>query len=539
MASENLELNLLNICDNIQDPLFVLDGSGKIFFSNSAFDRLTNPIPEGREKNINNWLDSIRTETLLKKVKTSIQNLRVTRISIHQNSKWYNLSINPINTPNSECTKAVVLAYDYTENVEREMKLNSLAEELELSRDVIQDNAGELAKAYDQLEFSRQELERFSKKLEEQNKLLIESDEKQKELNAQKDKFVSIISHDLRAPFTSILGYSDALLTAWDGVTEEEKLDFIDIINKAAKSQLELLDTLLHWSRFQTKKVTVRPEVINMAHFVDNCIMNLSGIAQKKGISLKHDISEDINIIGDHMLLSQVIQNIISNALKFTKEGGKIIVSLSGNPENEMLTFSITDTGVGIPEHIRLKLFRTDSKVARKGTSGEVGTGLGLLVCKEIIDLHNGEIWVESIEGKGTTFSFTIPKAYFRILIISGNDEEYKYFKNLLEENHGEFNTFHAHTLKEADELLLKPEYSLIICTQLNDKTESDAFFELINRNSIVKLIPTVITSVIKDQDTLETFLSNGADFVLPVSADKSQIMDALDKILFGLIHNQ
>lgn len=539
MQTENPELNLLNICENIQDPLFILDSSGKIVFSNSSFTRLIDTSQDSNEKTIYDWLEPLRAETLMKKVKTSIQNQRVSHISIHQSNRWYNLSINPMKTAEGDYPKVVILAYDYTDNVEREMKLNSLAEELELSRDVIQDNASELAKAYDQLEFSRQELERFSKKLEEQNKLLIESDEKQKELNAQKDKFVSIISHDLRAPFTSILGYSDAMLSAWDGITNEEKLDFIEIINKAAKSQLELLDTLLHWSRLETNKVTLRPEVINMTQFVDNCIMNLSGIAQKKEISIINIINDEINIIGDHLLLSQVIQNIISNALKFTREGGKITVSLSGDPLKDKLTFSISDNGVGMPENIRLKLFRTDSKVARKGTSGEIGTGLGLLVCKQIIDLHDGEIWVDSIEGKGTTFSFTIPKAYPNVLIISKNEDERQIFKLLLQENHKEFSVTDVENLKDAEKLLIKPEYSLIIYSHLNNKSGADAFFEVINRNPQIKLIPTIVTSSIKDQDTIESYLNNGADFVLPSFPDKSQAADVLDKILFGLIHNQ
>jgi signal transduction histidine kinase len=421
--------------------------------------------------------------------------------------------------------------------MEKLAELNNLAEELELSRDAFHDNASELARAYDELEYSRQELESFSKKLEEQNKLLQESEEKQKILNAQKDKFVSIISHDLRAPFTSILGYSEALTNAWETISESEKLDFIGIINKAAKTQLELLDTLLQWSRLETNRVHVKPEVVGMVNLVENCVIALSGIAQKKNIVIKISIPEKISVLGDHLLLSQVIQNLISNALKFTKSDGRITITYEGESDKYMQKFSIRDTGIGMPESIRTKLFHIDSKVSRKGTSGEAGTGLGLLVCKEIIDLHNGSISVESLENQGTTFFFTLPKAFQNVLIISDNKSNLEYLNKLVCEYFIDFKTILINNIDDSKGYFSEPEFSLLIYDKTSDSIDNDIFFDLINQNEKIQIVPTVLFIFNATQDTLEQYLSNGVDFIISKPFEDNLIIDTFTKILFGLLN--
>jgi signal transduction histidine kinase len=485
------------------------------------------------------WLEPAKEDIVLVKIAECIDSKKSCNTVIQHKKSWYNLSINPKIDSQNNCSSAIIIAYDYSDTMKKQMELNNLADELELSRDAFQDNASELAKAYDELEYSRQELERFSRKLGEQNKLLSESDEKQKILNAQKDKFVSIISHDLRAPFTSILGYSEALITAWNSITETEKLDFIGIINKAAKTQLELLDTLLQWSRLETNRVQVKPEVICALSLVENCVMSLSGIAQKKNILIEIIIPENISILGDHLLLSQVIQNLLSNALKFTRNGGKITIAYDGTDENNTYKFFIRDTGIGMPESIRTKLFRIDSKVSRKGTSGEAGTGLGLLVCKEIIDLHYGSIHVESVDNEGTSFFFSLPKAFPNVLLIKNELSENEYFNKLIKEYFPDFNIISVQNTTQAEKYFTNPELSLLLYDNDNDSDLNDKklFFDWINRDSIICNIPCILITSDIDQDTFESYLTNGIDFIITKPFDENLVIDTLTKILFGLLN--
>ena len=204
-------------------------------------------------------------------------------------------------------------------------------------------------------------------------------------LNETKDRFISIISHDLRTPFTSILGFTDLLLSD-NELSEGEKTQYVKFIQESAQSMFDLVNSLLDWTRLQTGRMKFEPEKIDAKNIVDKSLRSLSGMAMQKGLTLNNEISDEVIIFADSNLLLQVFNNIISNSIKFTGDGGSISVSAVPFVLNRNYEFSIKDTGIGIKEENLSKLFNVDTKFTTEGTAGEKGTGLGLSLCKEIVE---------------------------------------------------------------------------------------------------------------------------------------------------------
>ena len=230
-----------------------------------------------------------------------------------------------------------------------------------------------------------------------------------KDLNATKDKFFSIISHDLKSPFNAILGFSSMLLAKHNSFNRSEREEAIKYMNTSAESAFKLLENLLTWSKSQSGKMEYSPKRLNLSHSVSETIGNLQGQADEKGITIINNVLDNINLFADENMLSMVLRNLISNALKFTYKGG--VVSIKAQRRIEDILVSVSDTGVGIPEETLSKLFNLSENISTKGTNDEKGTGLGLILCKEFVEQHSGNIWAESEIGKGTTFYFTIPTA--------------------------------------------------------------------------------------------------------------------------------
>ncbi len=246
--------------------------------------------------------------------------------------------------------------------------------------------------------------------LENANIKLAESETNLKELNATKDKFFSIISHDLRNPFISIIGMSEILLEDYKEIPDEERINFINQINSAGKFTHHLLENLLNWAGMQTERIKVNKTNFNLQEVVDEIIqLNLTN-AKMKSIELFTSVHEKTIINADKFMIDTVIRNLVSNAIKFTREGGKI--SVSSEAKDEKISITIEDNGVGIqPENLK-KLFRIDNQVKTKGTAGEAGSGLGLILCKEFIEKNNGTITVESEQGQGSRFILTLNNGY-------------------------------------------------------------------------------------------------------------------------------
>jgi len=228
-----------------------------------------------------------------------------------------------------------------------------------------------------------------------------------KQLNSTKDKFFSIIAHDLKNPFITILGFSDLLHTDYAELTDEERLFYIDEMKKSAEISHSLLQNLLQWSRSQTGRIEFNPLKLNLFNIINDNIELLKTSAEKKQISIEHNIHKDINVLADEDMLNTIIRNLITNAIKFTNKGG--LITVNAVHTYDLVEITIADNGVGMNESVRNNLFKLDSAHSTSGTGNETGTGLGLMLCKEFIEKNGGTIRVESEENMGSKFIFTLP----------------------------------------------------------------------------------------------------------------------------------
>lgn len=237
-------------------------------------------------------------------------------------------------------------------------------------------------------------------KLNEQTKQL-------KELNSTKDRFFSIIAHDLKSPFNTILGISELLATEYNELTEDQRLYYIQSLNTSSNSAYKLLENLLEWARLQRGNIEIQNVVLNLRELVNESTeLHLSN-AIKKGITVVNNIPENISITADTNSIKTVIRNLFNNAIKYTLNGG--LIEFNAVRIGNIAEISIKDTGIGMSQSTISKLFRIDESQSTPGTNNETGTGLGLIICKELITKNNGKIWVESELGKGTVFKISIP----------------------------------------------------------------------------------------------------------------------------------
>jgi PAS domain S-box-containing protein len=231
-------------------------------------------------------------------------------------------------------------------------------------------------------------------------------------LNATKDKFFSIIAHDLRNPFAGIKALSEIIEAKFRKDNREDEsrfLDYCQMIISSSKSALSLINNLTQWAQSQTGEITVDYQNISLNSLLSHTIPIVKGSAINKNITLEQSLSSQDSVYADQSLLSTILRNLLTNAIKFTPRNGKIIVSTEN--KNGSLEISISDTGVGIePENLE-KIFRIGSNFTKLGTDNESGTGLGLILCKEFVEMQDGKIWVTSEVGVGSTFTFTLPLA--------------------------------------------------------------------------------------------------------------------------------
>lgn len=255
------------------------------------------------------------------------------------------------------------------------------------------------------------ELVGVSRNIDERKKLQEELQHNQEQLSealATKDKFFSIIAHDLKSPFNSILGFSNLLVEK----VRQNQLPLVDeyanIIKNASQGAYDLLLNLLEWSRAQTGRMEYHPDTIDLNGLINDIVVVSKEAAHEKSITLFRDLPHNATAYADKEMLGTILRNLVSNAIKFTNPGGAVSISVRHRPAD--LLISVKDNGVGIPVEALPRLFRIDESYTTKGTRNEKGTGLGLILCKEFIEKHNGQIWVESELGIGSTFYFTIPR---------------------------------------------------------------------------------------------------------------------------------
>lgn len=244
-------------------------------------------------------------------------------------------------------------------------------------------------------------IRRLQQQLEEQNAQL-------KHLNASKDKFLSMISHDLRSPFSSLRGLIQFTSQNLQGWSKSKIEEVIHLLGHSTDNLYALIENLLTWSRIQRGVIDFQPQYLQLKNTIAKDIDLFTSIAEQKQILLTNHVAEPLQVYADANMLDAVLRNLLSNAIKFTHPGGRIDVSATQNEHS--ITVSVTDTGIGLSEENSAKLFRIDDRYKQLGTAKEKGTGLGLILCKEFIEKNEGVIGVISQPDKGSTFFFTLPR---------------------------------------------------------------------------------------------------------------------------------
>jgi len=258
----------------------------------------------------------------------------------------------------------------------------------------------------------RKKIEEDLRKSEEKFRMLAadlsDNENRLEDLVATKDKFFSIIAHDLRSPFNSILGFLSLIQSQYDAIDDTEKKSYLKLIDDDTKKTLKLLDNLLEWAKVQTGKILFQPIKQRLLPIIKNVEETLESALKVKQLKLNYSISDQLEVFADTNMLTSIFRNLISNAIKYSLPGGEIVIA--AEIKNGQIEFCISDTGTGMDEETRKKLFVINGQASVPGTANETGSGLGLILCKEFIEKHMGAIWVESEKGMGSKIIFRIPQ---------------------------------------------------------------------------------------------------------------------------------
>jgi PAS domain S-box-containing protein len=350
-------------------------------------------------------------------------------------------------------------------------------------------------------------------------------------LNESKDRFLSIVSHDLRTPFSSILGFTDLMLND-DSLTEKERKQYIKYIQESSNSMLTLVNSLLDWNRLQSGRIQFEPEKICAHLIVEKCINSLAGAAIRKNISIKSNVSKEIEIFVDENLIGQVFNNLISNAIKFTNAEGGIFVSVSPSERLRFLEFSVQDNGVGINAENIKKLFSIDSKFTMNGTAGEKGSGMGLTLVKDIIQKHGGTIWVESEPGKGSIFKFTLPVASATILLVDDNKTDRLLYSKILKNITPDYNIEAASHGKEAMEKIIKSPPALVITDHNMPEMNGIKLVQEIQKLEAKLKPPIIILSADIDRTAIHDYGLLGIDYIFQKPVNLADFKQAVERTI-------
>ena len=367
----------------ITDIALIIDRFGIILTHNKALaESLGDKDKKFIGMNLFEQFDPDIAETRRRKYSTVFKSGKPVVYEDSRKGRYFLTSIYPVFDSQNKIENLAIYSKDVTEEKQREQELIRYREHLE------------------------QLVQERTKELQEANEELYET-------NAEKDKFFSIIAHDLKNPLSSFRNVTDYLHDNISDLSEEEFREFIIELNSTAKHVFDLLENLLEWARSQTGKLEYNPQNIDLSYVAKTNIELLKLNAIKKNIELTSDIPHNSYVLADSNMVTTVIRNLVSNAIKFTPEslhGSKKSIHVFSRDIGDKYEIHVKDNGVGIKEENIGKLFRIDVHHSTNGTSNEKGTGLGLILCKEFVEMHGGEIFVDSEYGKGSDFFFTLPK---------------------------------------------------------------------------------------------------------------------------------
>ena len=396
IAMRESEQRFRDLAETASDAFITIDEEGTIVFVNSAAKRIFG-------FNFSEMLDK-RLDILLPQYLKYVHRSGKTRFldSGEKHLAWDIIEIPGLHKSGKE----IPLELSFGEYVIAEKRYFT-----GIARDITERKmAEEVVKKYTQeLQTSRNLLEKKAIELAKLNVRLAKSEGVLKALNESKDKFFAIISHNLKNPFTILLGLSNILLCDIDEMDKAQTKEITLKINQSANRIYKLLDNLLKWSVVQFGKLDYNPVKINLNELVDDSVRLLIPNAVKKNISMDIQIDKDIVVEYDFNILESIIQILITNAIKFTNMEGKVTISAMQKEKNVQV--SVVDTGIGMNKKILRNLFKIEQVHSTPGTANEIGTGLGLILCNELIQSKGGKIWVDSEVGKGSNFTFSLPVA--------------------------------------------------------------------------------------------------------------------------------
>ncbi len=334
--------------------------AGRIFCDNIGIGDPVGKLDYELFSNQEQMLKLVQEDNTLVSARKPIVNKEFSVVSVENETLWFSETQIPIYIPSRHEIIHIIINRDITELKSNELTLSRVAQELNAS-------------------------------------------------NIAKDTFLSILAHDLKNPFNAILGFATILLEEYDEYSEKERRHFIYNIHQAADTTFSLIQNVLEWSRSQTGRIHYLPEQIQLDELFSDTYKLLRISINSKNINYESSIKKETSIYADPNMMRTIIRNLLSNAIKFTPEGGSISVS-TRSVNKGMLEVMIKDSGIGIPEQVVSQLFKSNEYFGRSGTRGEQGTGLGLVLCKDFLERQGGLIWVQSKEGEGSTFHFTIPE---------------------------------------------------------------------------------------------------------------------------------
>ncbi|MCU7496857.1 MAG: response regulator [Ignavibacteria bacterium] len=366
--------------------------------------------------------------------------------------------------------------------------------------------------------------------LKKTEEVLRKSQENLTGLNEAKDRFISIISHDLRAPFTSILGFAEILLFE-QSLPEAEKHEYLNYIYESSQSQLKLVNYLLDWSRLQTGSVKFVPQRLKATTIVYNCVSSLTGNAIRKNIEIKVNVPESISIQADEKLITQAVTNLLSNAIKFTEENKSIEVTVN-NFKKGFIEFTVKDEGVGISDANKRKIFHFDQKFSSEGTKGEKGTGLGLTLVKEIVEKHGGDIWFYSETGKGSEFHFIIPEAPNIVLLVEDDPPARSLWVKLVKKALPDFEIIETSNGYEAIGIIQEKVPSLVITDHSMPLMNGIQLIESMRKRDESNKIPVIVVAGTLTEELMEKYYVLGAEAILAKPVDVKEFMDALSVLI-------
>jgi CheY-like chemotaxis protein len=327
------------------------------------------------------------------------------------------------------------------------------------------------------------------------------------------------------------MGFTDLLLSD-DGLTEVERRQYVKFIQESSKSMLALVNSLLDWTRLQTGRIKFEPEKIAAGNIINNSVNSLSGAAFQKNVNLISRVDESVTIYADKSLMMQVFNNLISNAIKFTKPGGEIVISAIPSSKTRFYEFSVKDNGVGIKAENLKDLFRIDTKYSSEGTAGEKGTGLGLSLVNEIVEKHGGLIWVESEYGKGSEFKFTLPIASAIILLVDDSKTDRLLYSKILKNITPDYNIEIASNGLEALEKIKSAPPALVITDHFMPEMNGYELALAIKKLDIKGKPQVVILSGDIDRSAIDDYTNIGIEYVFHKPVNLNNFKIAVEKSL-------